>query len=333
MSSPAKRQRTENASITRENAPIKHSDLWIDDGNVVLQAGNIQFRVHWGVLARNSSIFRGMRGLPQPLEQPSVEGCLVVELSDDPSDVEYLLNTLYTPSALFDLFGRRALTSDCRTFVEQKRLPLPVVGALIRLGRKYDFKALLDSAVARVSAECPTTLAEYDKVPLTFKTIEWYRGAEFDLLALVSENNMFAALPCACYHVVYSVGTPAEFFDGILKEDGTRTSLSHVDLRRCVLGHHKLVLKQFEPGYLFGWTRKWEYNDCTSSVVCGTSREVVLETYMEDHDVWALTNPSCLSENEFCTACTEHVTECIAIGRKNMWEELPEIFDLPGWIS
>ncbi|KAJ6519069.1 hypothetical protein C8R45DRAFT_950158 [Mycena sanguinolenta] len=58
---PAKRQRTGDAP-TR---PITRSDyLWIDDGNVVLQAGDLQFRVHWGVLARNSSILRAMRGLP-----------------------------------------------------------------------------------------------------------------------------------------------------------------------------------------------------------------------------------------------------------------------------
>jgi hypothetical protein len=63
----------------------------------VLQAGNTQFRVHWSVLALHSSVFSGMQGLPQRDDQLTVEGCPVVELSDDPQDVEYLLKALYIP--------------------------------------------------------------------------------------------------------------------------------------------------------------------------------------------------------------------------------------------
>jgi hypothetical protein len=39
-----------------------------------------------------------MQGLPQPVDQDSVDGCPVVEISDDPVDVEYLLKALYNPS-------------------------------------------------------------------------------------------------------------------------------------------------------------------------------------------------------------------------------------------
>ncbi|KAJ7809062.1 hypothetical protein B0H14DRAFT_2380041 [Mycena olivaceomarginata] len=117
-----KRQRTEDAPITR-------SEIWKRDGSVVLQAANTQFRVHWSVLEENSSVFRGMQGHPQPVDQDSVDGCPVVEISDDPVDVEYLLKALYNPS---------------------KVLPFPVVSAFVRLGRKYDFKDLFDLAVARL---------------------------------------------------------------------------------------------------------------------------------------------------------------------------------------
>ncbi|KAJ7231873.1 hypothetical protein B0H12DRAFT_996082, partial [Mycena haematopus] len=74
------------------------SETWFDDGNVVLQAGNTQFRVHWGILALHSSVFRGMQGLPQPPDQPGVDGCPIVELPDDSGDVGYLLKALYIPS-------------------------------------------------------------------------------------------------------------------------------------------------------------------------------------------------------------------------------------------
>jgi hypothetical protein len=61
--------------------------MWHGDGSVVLQAGNTQFRVHWGVLALHSSVFHDMEELPQPQEQLTVEGCPIVELSDEPDDV------------------------------------------------------------------------------------------------------------------------------------------------------------------------------------------------------------------------------------------------------
>ncbi|KAF7370416.1 BTB domain-containing protein [Mycena sanguinolenta] len=136
---PAKRQRTD--------VPTKHSEFWFSDGSVVLQAVNTQFRVHWSLLARHSLVFCDMQGLPQPSDEPSVDGCPVVQLQDDPTDVEFLLSTLYDPA-----------------FLSQKTLPLAAVGALIRLGRKYGFRVFLKSAVARITSHYPAVLEEYDIV-------------------------------------------------------------------------------------------------------------------------------------------------------------------------
>jgi hypothetical protein len=89
-SPPAKRQRTD------EDEPITRSDIWYEDGSVVLQARNTQFRVHWSVLAQHSSFFRDMQKLPQPPDQPNADGCPIVELQDDVADVEHLLRALYS---------------------------------------------------------------------------------------------------------------------------------------------------------------------------------------------------------------------------------------------
>ncbi|KAJ7039025.1 hypothetical protein C8F04DRAFT_1086858 [Mycena alexandri] len=66
---PTKRQRT-------EDAPVNRSEIWHNDGSVVLQAENTQFRVHQSVLAMHSQFFRGIQGLPQPLDQPPSMGVL-----------------------------------------------------------------------------------------------------------------------------------------------------------------------------------------------------------------------------------------------------------------
>ncbi|KAJ6519033.1 hypothetical protein C8R45DRAFT_885281 [Mycena sanguinolenta] len=307
---PAKRQRTENAPIT--SRPVT---LWIEDGNVVLAVGNTQFRVHWSTLARHSPFFRHMQGLPQPGDEPNIDGCPVVQLSDDPTDVEYLLSSLYNP-----------------TFLLQQRLPLRCIGALIRLGRKYDFKGLLDFATDRLTAEFPATLAEYDAMRATFETIDWYYGIDLDVITLLSENNIFRSLPSACYRTV-EMNTLGDLLDGIDKIDGTCASLSQTDLRRCAVGQQTLLRKQFQSGNTLGWARRWEFYDCTSPVVCRMTREHFLETYMEDSEILAFMKPLLSGGHrfKFCAACTRHATESIAAGREKMWNELPGIFDLPPW--
>ncbi|KAJ7200045.1 hypothetical protein B0H12DRAFT_554556 [Mycena haematopus] len=316
MSSPsAKRQRTENAPITR-------SEPWNNDGSVVLQAANRQFRVHWSVLARHSSVFRDMQGLPQPPGEPTVDGCPVVELSDDPDDVACLPYTLTLP------FIQR-----------QKATSLSLVGALIRLGRKYDFKDLLDSVVACLEAEYPTTFERFDELRGTFKTIKWYFGGEFDVVALASENKIFSVLPSAYYDVVRNF-TLHELLYGVEREDETWVSLSPDDLRRCVLARQRLLIKQFQPGYTLGWARKWEFHGCTALEQCRVAREGVLSRFLDSATVDAL--PHRLGDFEFfgiwffnrfrfCPTCKQHAISSISTGRKKMWEELPGMFDLPPW--
>ncbi|KAF8216825.1 hypothetical protein K438DRAFT_1658313 [Mycena galopus ATCC 62051] len=307
MSVPSAKRKRADASITR-------SELWNDDGNVVLQAENIQFRVHWGILARNSSVFRDMQGLPQPPDEPNIDGCPVVELSDDPRDVEYLLKVLYTP-----------------TFLSQTVIPLAAVGALIRLGRKYDFKDLFDSAVARITSQYPTTFQEYDAMQGTTGTIKFYPGFHFDVVTLASENNILSALPTAYYRlmVVFTLG---QLVHGIPRDDGTLASLSQVDLGRCVIARERLFIKQFQPGYTFGWARTWEFDGCATPPRCRALQEAVVTTHLDQAWVGALFAPGNKERLwNLCATCTEHVKESMTVGRRKIWDELPGIFELPPW--
>ena len=72
------------------------SDIWYDDGNVVLQAQNTQFKVYRGILAQSSPVFKDMFSFPQPpLEDAQlVDGCPVVHLSDSAEEVRYILRAL-----------------------------------------------------------------------------------------------------------------------------------------------------------------------------------------------------------------------------------------------
>lgn len=75
-------------------------DPWIDDGNVVLlvDQSNIAFKVHRGILARQSDIFDDMFQLPPPAAEDDLEtidGCQVVRMYDLPVDLSALIKTLY----------------------------------------------------------------------------------------------------------------------------------------------------------------------------------------------------------------------------------------------
>lgn len=90
----AKRKRpiyaeTEDESET--SITIARSKLWLDDGNVILQAGNTQFKVHKSILSLNSTVFSDMFLAPQPSGEPLIEQCPIVHLSDTAADVTIML--------------------------------------------------------------------------------------------------------------------------------------------------------------------------------------------------------------------------------------------------
>ncbi|KAJ7350587.1 hypothetical protein DFH08DRAFT_861827 [Mycena albidolilacea] len=316
-SPPAKRQRTEDEPITR-------SEIWYQDGSVVLQAQNIQFRVHWSILSQNSAFFSQLMGLPQPPDQPTMDNCPIVELQDDATDAEYLLKALYNLKFLY-----------------QPMLPLPVVSALIRLGRKYDFRDVLEAAVERITFENPATLKEYDarrnweeKTTYTPTRIDPYRAFEFDILTLARENDIVSALPAAYYRAL-NRGLDS-LLDGIPRDDGTLASLASIDLRRCIRGREQLMKAQTEPGNTWGWLESelWDYDECTgTSGQCDFVRHALFLD-MKVKDPIKLRALNRCSEGYFksmCNPCRLYVNELVAEGRKKMWEDLPSFFDLPPW--
>ncbi|KAJ7686503.1 hypothetical protein B0H17DRAFT_940412 [Mycena rosella] len=306
-SPPLKRQRTETGPVTR-------SEIWYDDGNVILQSENTLFRVHWSILSQNSSFFRSLQGLPQPPEQPSIEGFPVIELPDTLPDVETLLRALYYP-----------------TFLSKKRLQLSVLAALIRLGRKYDFRDLLELAVERLIYENPPTLDGYMALSnprYNMTCIESYTGVYFDIITLARENNILSVLPCAYYRAVLFSD---QVFDGIEKKDGTSTSLAPIDQRRCVLGRESVLKQRFRPGYTLAWLRTWDDHDdnCTAPSKCIKSRDELFRKYtVDDGRLLALAT---FQLKGFCASCKGHANEAIVAGRKKVWEDLPGFFGLPPW--
>lgn len=73
----------------------RQADFWFRDGNVILLADSVAFKVHRGVLERHSDVFRDILSIPQPVDEEMFEGCHIVEVHDEPSDLWCLLKALY----------------------------------------------------------------------------------------------------------------------------------------------------------------------------------------------------------------------------------------------
>ncbi|KAJ7223084.1 hypothetical protein GGX14DRAFT_352018 [Mycena pura] len=318
----AKHQRTEEPQITR-------SEVWHDDGSVVLQAENTQFRVHWSVLSLHSSFFREMRALPQPPDQPSVEGCPVIRLHDSSADVQYLLDALYNPLV----------------FRDSSPPSLPFISGIIRIGRKYDFKSLFTAAVEHLTYENPTTLEEYERLRGGWgdgdsDSAAMYRPAKlsgfagitslFDIVTLARENQLLTVLPCAYLRaILLAANDPALILDGAPRSDGSSVKLSQEDLRTCILGSRKLMDAQWKQNDLWKWFSSDELADgCTDKLVCLSTKKAVFQVVLRKSICLVPYHPLF---GFLCSACNHRHLEVMADGRKQLWAELPICFGLPPW--
>jgi hypothetical protein len=93
---PPKRQHVQAQHVVPLNELFKHPELWLTDGNIVLAAGNMCFKVHRSQLARFCTVFEDMFGAPSGgPEEETMEDCVVVRMPDDVADLTSFLEAIY----------------------------------------------------------------------------------------------------------------------------------------------------------------------------------------------------------------------------------------------
>ncbi|KAJ7679111.1 hypothetical protein DFH06DRAFT_1414926 [Mycena polygramma] len=318
MSSPTVERDSESLQLTAERSlQLTRSEIWHSDGSVVLQAHDTQFRVHWSVLALHSSFFQGMMELPQPPNQPSIEGCPIIELSDSAEDVQHLLRALYDP-----------------LFFVQRTLPLSIIGSHLRLARKYDFRGVLETIAERLTYENPVTLVAYDALKTgnsySPTRIANYHGLLYDTITLAGENNLNSVLPCAYYRAL--VGSlPPDIFDGIARGDGTIATLSPIHQRACNLGRTALLRAQWDTGSTFGWIADADEIGCFDPSSCRHKKYAFFRRHVVRGSLAPFCSIAYVDSLNLCAVCTPIVKAKMAAGRQRMWNLLPTFFGLPPW--
>lgn len=78
---------------------LRDPDVWLPDGNVVIKAQNVAFRVHKSILALHSEIFRDLFLASSPSPNSSgpmeiIDDCPVIEVTDSANDLRHLFLVL-----------------------------------------------------------------------------------------------------------------------------------------------------------------------------------------------------------------------------------------------
>ena len=71
-----------------------HDEFWFQDGNLVLVAGDVSFRVYRGLLSAQSTVFNDMFSSASENDEETFEGCPVVRLFDTPQELAHLFRIL-----------------------------------------------------------------------------------------------------------------------------------------------------------------------------------------------------------------------------------------------
>lgn len=97
--SPPQASIGETTRDTQLSGLKRHSEeLWFGDGNVILAASGIGFRVFRSLLAAQSAVFADMFASSSSDAEEMLEGCPVVHVSDTPEDVAHFLRVLLPTS-------------------------------------------------------------------------------------------------------------------------------------------------------------------------------------------------------------------------------------------
>ncbi|PPQ97789.1 hypothetical protein CVT26_012836 [Gymnopilus dilepis] len=236
-----------------DSPPIRHSDMWFSDGNIVLVAGDVYFRVHQGLLCRHSAPLReavgaleAQAGREEQTERYLIEGQRVLVLDDQPKDLCHFLLALY----------------DGISHVKHDNQDFDIVSALLRLSTKYRVEHIRNDVLRGMSMVWPRNLSawEFREADATDSTGVYKPRSIYPhpilVINLAKETSSPYLLPSAFYDL--SRCAASEIATGYLPPGSTDRSalvtLSDEDLMNVLRGreHASRFLSTFVVNELEG---------------------------------------------------------------------------------
>ncbi|KAJ7449088.1 hypothetical protein B0H11DRAFT_2079513 [Mycena galericulata] len=316
--SAGKRRRTDSELEDSGSSPVVRSTIWMPYGDIILQAESTQFRVNRDNLALQSSVFADMFAVPQPPNEPTIEGCPIVQVSDSAKDWELLLGVLYDP------------------FSPKRKQSIPVLAAMLRLGRKYDIRKAKDDALERIHSEFPNDFKEWDSKPSEFVYIDNEPGILIDLLNLCYECGIYSSIPSLAFACLYS-HTLELPLTGIKRADGTRASLSSDAVKvTLAIAFQRIISFQRENLVWLDGETVIPDASCRSQTNCKQQKIALSHSVAWNGNGLADLGYTIDAWDEewsekLCDSCEAAAKECYEASRLKGWQSLPSFFGLPEW--
>ncbi|KAH9925125.1 uncharacterized protein B0H18DRAFT_877402 [Fomitopsis serialis] len=197
---------------------------WYEDGNIIIVAQGIGFRLSKGLLAQNSQVFRDMLSLPQPSDASHVEtydGCPVVHVTDTVDELRVLAMTVFNGFS----------------FVRNSGLSFDDVAMGIRVAHKYNIQGLLDRSLRILDQYYPSSYTSWDEA-VTCLEDDWDPTRAITGVKLARLTGSMNMLPAALYMCCQLDGRV--LLEGRNRPDGSVDTLSPEDLALCINGKTKL---------------------------------------------------------------------------------------------
>ncbi|KAL1692010.1 hypothetical protein GGG16DRAFT_52395 [Schizophyllum commune] len=306
--------------------PIIRSKIWFDDGNIVLQAENVQCKFYKGLLATYSPFFRDAFAIPQPRvdsDMDTVDGCQIMRLPDAAADVEYMLS--------FILESKSSTLTPC----------IADVASALRMSHKYIIPGLWEDAVARLRFEFPDTLEQYiekREVIHAYSRIHikpWQRLRHLvDILQTVGLHRIMA--------VMYFRIADTMNVDLLASDAPNAPRLGPVSIQsRCTMlgGRAKLLAASMKCIRMSLADPSPEPANCPDPQACGRRRRLLqgklFARFESDTNISLLLDwPNFLSRPQgpsICDACLLLVRQRREAELQATWQNLPSFFGLPAW--
>ncbi|KAJ7033808.1 hypothetical protein C8F04DRAFT_957159 [Mycena alexandri] len=312
---PAPTKRTEstlNPNGLLELLPLApeplRTEIWFDDGNIIVQAENTQFRLFKGALCSSSDVFKDL--VEDMADLTAEDGCPLLLLSDSAVELTYVLRTIF----------------HRWSYPPNQPLAFDVIAAFLRLGRKYEIKPLYDDALARLGAVFPPSLSQYvdskmmDHIQFPDPEDPNRRGQiVVDTIILARELGIPSLLPAAFWFTCTRLESLANKHTSAIFE---------ADRDVILLAAKPLSIAY--ASYLFGWLDETPAN-CSQPAVCtNTKLKYSLKQWKPPGSAMTLYWRSS-AENGLCRTCVAAGQKHHSEGAKRLWTELPAFFNLPPW--
>ncbi|KAJ7031839.1 hypothetical protein C8F04DRAFT_1109261 [Mycena alexandri] len=298
---------TGNPSLRKAEA------LWFSPDVVILRADTHIFRVFAAILKAQSSVFADMFTFPQPpsADMESIDGFPVVEVHDKPEDVEVFLKAIFDSSFFMpppaEVQFKHAL-------------------GILRLAHKYDVPYLRRRALDHLGPIFPTHLFSYDDTA-------WLSSIDLDrrfaTIRTATEVGALWLLPMAYYDLCRQ--TMEQLISNASWKD-----LEEKVQRACLIGHsaqrhhlHKIIgflsIVKNSGGTCKDWTK------CNALRLRWGLRPELWTHNGNPLGVWVEGTWRAFAGIGLCDSCVVESKALHAAAIQEFWDQLPQMFGLPGW--